>query len=199
MATVSLTEAKNKRRQIKTAATRIRNYVDNFNVEQGSRYDITERKQKLSDLWNQFDDIQSKIESLENADLTIADKETFAEQQQNQRANFETAYFALITKCELILDQFSIPRTQITDNLQGTPISNNSRDSRIRLPKIDLPHFSRVYEDWYTYQDTFEKLIHNNNSLTDIEKFHYLRSSLKERAAEVIKSLEITTDNYQEV
>jgi len=73
MATVSLTEAKNKRRQIKTAATHIRNYVDNFNVEQGSRYDITERKQKLSDLWNQFDDIQSKIESLENADLTIAD------------------------------------------------------------------------------------------------------------------------------
>jgi len=198
MATVSLTEAKNKRRQIKTAATRIRNYVDNFNVEQGSRYDITERKQKLSDLWNQFDDIQSKIESLENADLTIADKENLAEQQQNQRANFETAYFALMTKCELILDQFSIPRTQITDNLQSTHTSNNSRDSRIRLPKIDLPHFSGAYEDWYTYQDTFEKLIHNNNSLTDIEKFHYLRSSLKEKAAEVIKSLETTTDNYQE-
>jgi len=50
----------------------------------------------------------------------------------------------------------------------------------------------------YTYQDIFEILIHNNNSLTEIGKFYYLRSSLKERAAEVIKSLETTTDNYQE-
>jgi len=68
MATVSLAEAKNKRRQVKTATTRIRNYIDNFNVEQGSRYDIIERKQKLADLWNQFDDIQSIIESLEISD-----------------------------------------------------------------------------------------------------------------------------------
>jgi len=131
--------------------------------------------------------------------LTIADKEALAEQQQNQRANFETAYFALITKCELILDQFSIPRTQVTDNLQGTHTSNNNRDSRICFPKIDLPYFSGAYEDWYTYQNTFEKSIHNNNnSFTAVEKFHYLHSSLKERAAEIIKSLETTTNNYQE-
>ncbi|XP_011858104.1 PREDICTED: uncharacterized protein LOC105555686 [Vollenhovia emeryi] len=55
------------------------------------------------------------------------------------------------------------------------------------------------YEDWYSYQDTFEKLIHSNESLATIEKFHYLRSSLKDRAAEVIRSIEITTDNYPEV
>lgn len=44
----------------------------------------------------------------------------------------------------------------------------------------------------------FEKLIHLNDSLTDIEKFHYLRSSLKDKAAEVIKSIETITDNYHE-
>nr|XP_012215470.1 PREDICTED: uncharacterized protein LOC105667914 isoform X2 [Linepithema humile] len=198
MATLSLTEAKNKRRQIKAAATRIKNYIENFNVEEGSQYDITERKQKLSDLWNQFDDIQSTIESLENADMSIADKEALTEQQQIQRMSFETAYFGLMTKCELILEQFNTPRAQNIENLQGTHTGNNSRDLRIRLPKINLPHFAGSYEDWYTYQDTFEKLIHNNNDITEIEKFHYLRSSLREKAAEIIKSIETTTDNYQE-
>lgn len=66
------------------------------------------------------------------------------------------------------------------------------------MPKIELPVFSGSYDDWYFYQDTFEKLIHINNSLSEIEKFHYLRSSLKGKAAEIIKSIETTTDNYNE-
>lgn len=46
--------------------------------------DITERKQKLSGLWNQFDDAQGTIELLKNADVSITDKEAFAEQQHIQ-------------------------------------------------------------------------------------------------------------------
>jgi len=34
--------------------------------------------------------------------------------------------------------------------------------------------------------------------LTDIEKFYYLRSSLKDKAAEIVKSIETTTDNYND-
>lgn len=41
-------------------------------------------------------------------------------------------------------------------------------------------------------------MIHSNTSLSEIEKFHYLRSSLKDKAAEVIKSIETTTANYHE-
>jgi len=64
--------------------------------------------------------------------------------------------------------------------------------------KIDLPVFAAAYDDWYSYRDTFEKLIHLNDGLTEIEKFYYLRSSLKDTAADVIKSLEIITENYRE-
>lgn len=58
--------------------------------------------------------------------------------------------------------------------------------------------FTGSYDDWYSYQDTFEKLIHDNAQLTDIEKFHYLRSSLQDNAAQIIKSIETTSDNYME-
>jgi len=35
-----------------------------------------------------------------------------------------------------------------------------------------------------------------NSSLTEIKIFHYLRSFLKDKAAEIIKFIETTTDNY---
>ncbi|XP_077266386.1 uncharacterized protein LOC143899738 [Temnothorax americanus] len=54
------------------------------------------------------------------------------------------------------------------------------------------------FEDWYSFKDTFEKLIHQNGDVSVIEKFHYLRSSLKDKAAEIIQSLDTTTDNYDD-
>lgn len=67
-----------------------------------------------------------------------------------------------------------------------------------QIAKIKLLVFSGAYDDWYSLQDTFKKLIHNNNDLTDIERFHYLWSSLQDKAAEIIKSNETTTANYNE-
>ena len=41
-------------------------------------------------------------------------------------------------------------------------------------------------------------MIHANQNLSEIEKFHYLRSFLKDKVTEIIKSIEITTDNYKD-
>jgi len=81
---------------------------------------------------------------------------------------------------------------------ENQPNVSGTRESHVKLPKIQLPVFLGAYDDWYSYQDTFEKLIHQNNNFSEIEKFHYLRSSLKGKAAEIIKSIETTTDNYNE-
>lgn len=97
-----------------------------------------------------------------------------------------------------MLEHFDRRETPASMSNELNNLENTMRQSRVRLPKIELPVFSGSYEDWYSYQDTFEKLIHTNNSLADIEKFHYLRSSLRDKAAEVIRFIEITTDNYHE-
>lgn len=76
--------------------------------------------------------------------------------------------------------------------------SVSSRETRVKLPKIDLPVFAGAYDDWYSYRDTFEKLIHLNEDLSEIERFHYLGSSLKDTAADIIKSIETTAANYSE-
>nr|CAI5833055.1 unnamed protein product [Callosobruchus analis] len=46
------------------------------------------------------------------------------------------------------------------------------------------------------FRDSFESLINQRDSITKIQKFHYLRASLESSAAQLIKSLEFSADNY---
>ncbi|KYN50342.1 hypothetical protein ALC62_14061, partial [Cyphomyrmex costatus] len=64
------------------------------------------------------------------------------------------------------------------------------------LPVISLPTFSRNYEQWQQFYDTFQALVHNNVQLDSIQKFHYLKSALSDSAAQVIHSLQTTNENY---
>lgn len=40
----------------------------------------------------------------------------------------------------------------------------------IRLPTIELPKFKGVIDEWLGFRDTFESLVHNNETITDIQK-----------------------------
>jgi len=112
------------------------------------------------------------------------------------RAHFEEAYFHLMSLFDQRLNLFEQSHVIQPDNSHGR--TQNNPESHIRLPKIQLPNFSGSYENWYTFHNSFEKLIHANENLSAIEKFHYLQSSLSDKTAEVIKSFDITTDNYAE-
>ncbi|XP_058816978.1 uncharacterized protein LOC131680277 [Topomyia yanbarensis] len=68
--------------------------------------------------------------------------------------------------------------------------------SRVKLPDIRLPSFSGKIREWVTVRDTFRSLIDNNNQLTDVDKFTYLRSSLSGDALQEVSSLELSADNY---
>ncbi|XP_018367012.1 PREDICTED: uncharacterized protein LOC108763673 [Trachymyrmex cornetzi] len=201
MDSMSLLEAKTKRTTAKASLTRHKTAIENFEVTNGSRHDITERKKRLTELWNLFDIVQSRIELLEFQDPSLTNKDELLAQQQQHRSQFENIYFSIISRCDSLIEYFDqrnpvLSSQRQNDELQARAPTN--RESRIKLPKIELPVFTGDFEDWYTYQDTFEKLIHANNSLTEIEKFHYLRSSLKDKASEIIKSIETTTDNYKD-
>lgn len=70
------------------------------------------------------------------------------------------------------------------------------RSSQVKLPRIELPTFNGKYEEWHAFFDLFNSLIHSNRDISDTQKFHYLRSSLKGDAAEIVSSLEICGTNY---
>lgn len=59
-----------------------------------------------------------------------------------------------------------------------------------------MPQFDGSFNEWLPFRDTFKSLIHENQKLSNIQKFHYLNSSLKGDAARVIQSLGVSDSNY---
>ncbi|KAJ8966497.1 hypothetical protein NQ317_019892 [Molorchus minor] len=65
-----------------------------------------------------------------------------------------------------------------------------------KLPKIELPQFSGEIREWETFYSIFKSLIHDNNTLTNADKVHYLVGRLKGSALGICSGLAPTGDNY---
>lgn len=181
---LSESEAKTKRRSIKATATRLRNFIEFPQAQHVSKFELIERRKKLASLFEQYDEVQSRIEVL----TTESDSSTLATHAED-RARFEEAYFELMSLYDQHINLLEQPHSSSRSNNNDSNqfAYQNYSDSHIRLPKIQLPIFLGLYEDWYTFCDLFEKLIHTNERLSAIQKFHYLRSFLKDKAAEVVR------------
>ncbi|XP_074033910.1 uncharacterized protein [Leptinotarsa decemlineata] len=64
------------------------------------------------------------------------------------------------------------------------------------LPKIELPEFSGEIRQWETFHSLFKSMIHDNASLTDLDKIHFLVGSLRGPASGICAGFSITGDNY---
>ena len=71
-------------------------------------------------------------------------------------------------------------------------------ESRVRLPKISLPYFKGNPIYWTAFWVAYESAIHNNSSLSNIDKFNYLRSLLEMSAYDAIAGLTLSAANYTE-
>ncbi|CAK1598343.1 unnamed protein product [Parnassius mnemosyne] len=69
--------------------------------------------------------------------------------------------------------------------------------AQARLPKLELPKFDGNIEHWQTFFDTFSTLVHENNNIRSIEKFHYLLTCLSGSALSIAKGVPVTSDNYK--
>ena len=70
---------------------------------------------------------------------------------------------------------------------------------RVKLPNLSLKRFNGDLTKWMTFWDTFESAVHNNPTLSSIDKFNYLNSLLESAAAaEAIAGLTLMSANYEE-
>ena len=65
-----------------------------------------------------------------------------------------------------------------------------------RLPKLVLPSFNGNPLEWQSFWDAFRSAVHDNSSVSDIQKFNYLRAQLRDGADRVIAGLPLTSANY---
>jgi len=67
---------------------------------------------------------------------------------------------------------------------------------KIKLPTIEIPKFGGQITDFKHFYDTFNSLIINNQALDDVQKFHYLLSSVTNEAHQLIQNLPVTQQNF---
>ena len=67
-----------------------------------------------------------------------------------------------------------------------------------RLTKLSLPTFSGDILEWQHFWESFETTIHENHTLTDVQKFTYLQSLLESDAMNIIDVLNLSSANYHE-
>lgn len=65
------------------------------------------------------------------------------------------------------------------------------------MSTIELSTFRRNFAEWRAFKDTFLALIHKNESLSDVRRLCYLKSSVKGDSYNMNQSLETIKSNFQ--
>lgn len=189
---------KRKRGAIKGQLTRFETYVKGFSAGPADYTQLEVRLDQCQKLWAEYNETQLDIEVLSD-DIAVSDKD---------RADFEELYFrvmgaanaALANNPQNRVTPLSPQAASSTSVAAGSSIQPSgvqpSLVPSVKFPAINLPSFSGNYEEFMSFFDSFKALIHDNPSLSDIERFHYLRSALQGEAAQVISCLETTSANY---
>lgn len=177
---------------IKARVTRFTTYVNKLTDTQADSEQSLNSEQ-INEMRQRLDDIIPLLSEYYEIDFQILESDPNAEAE----SDFENAYYAVVAKVKALLNQYE----NETEKRSISPSSSNRSNSvnsgsSIRLPTISIPKFSGDTSDWLEYFEIFKSLVHENDSLNDIKRLHYLKASLQGDAAQIIKSLEFTASNY---
>ena len=181
------------RRVVKSSLTRFKTFVRE-SMRSTPVDNVQKRLAAHVPLFERFSKLQDQI------DIAVMDTD-MEPAQSDERDQFSDLYFSLITEVE------SYIKTVTLDNNKGSTanppsgsavnsIASHSQHHLIKLPTIQLPSFDGNYNDWVKFRDTFTYLIHQNDSLSDVQRFHYLSATLHGAAARVIQTLGVSEANY---
>ncbi|XP_011164066.1 uncharacterized protein LOC105198908 [Solenopsis invicta] len=178
-----LSSLRRQRGTIKGSCTRIETFVNSVNrVSSDIRAQLDERRARLDALYVEYCKVQSQLEALDESEV-------------EDRIAFEDVIYSLCAKLRQLL-QADEYRSNTRASTPGSKRVESESAAHVRLPKLNLPTFSGKYEEWFPFRDTFTSVIHNNKSLSDIQRFQYLRASLTDKALDIVKTLEISDSNY---
>ena len=117
-------------------------------------------------------------------DVTESRQSVTVTEQANPSQNFT-----------VVVSEVETPPATSSSTLAGT---RSTRETRIRLPKLELRQFNGELTSWMAFWDSFEAAIHNNHELSSVDKFNYLNTLLEDSAAAAVAGLTLTSANYGE-
>lgn len=185
-----LKELVTKRISIKGQITKFKNYLTSLSSEPKlvklQLAELTLKLAKIEALSVKFDDLQSEIEVLNSESISI---------EIDERDAIEQDFISNIVSAKTLLETHARRRDSCCSN-HDESCHYDHQEVGLKLPQIQISKFDGAYFRWLEFRDTFESLIHNNNKISPIHKFHYLISYLQGDAARIISNLEVSSANY---
>ncbi|XP_068143648.1 uncharacterized protein [Drosophila tropicalis] len=95
---------------------------------------------------------------------------------------------------QLLVERLLSPQQSSSSSGSQSVATAATRDCE--LPKINIKPFGGDYKEWHAFKDLFESTIHGKTTLTNIQKFHHLKSCVIGEAAILIQHLPVVDANY---
>ncbi|XP_056637689.1 uncharacterized protein LOC130445826 [Diorhabda sublineata] len=184
-----LLELKEQRDVVIEKLSRFINFIKRAN--ESDLLELESRLDHVSSIFNHFEQVQSRIESLEKCTTNSEYRETFENSffkaqasAKNKIVEFHSNIQARITASHNVASQNNLFNNSVTVN------------SKITLPPIDLPIFDGDKKKWVFFIQRFQALVDQNQQLSQVEKLYYLQGRLRGEAEKLIQQLELTDENY---
>ncbi|XP_055588728.1 uncharacterized protein LOC129741053 [Uranotaenia lowii] len=179
-------------------------FIQTYQID-SDRCQLSSRLHVIDTVYSEFFEIRSKIELLldeadekeqKDADSEVKGEIAKQREEENDKVlqQFDDRYFAIRGDLLRLQGDKDALGVNTTSNSPSQSASGNT--SRVKLPEIRLPSFSGKIREWITFRDSFRSLIHDNEHLTSMDKFTYLRSSLQGDALKEINNIELSEANY---
>lgn len=183
-----------KRAGFRSRLTVLKKFMEKYNISDITSVSNVEMKEislrlnQLNELMCNFNCVQTEMEEYsDNLD-----------EQISERNITETEFFTQIAFAQELVELFSTKNKEDrASNGATSSCCHGHNNNSVQLPIINLPTFDGSHTKWLEFRDTFKTLIHDNDSIAPINKFHYLRNSLQSGASVVIRSLEFVAKNYE--
>jgi hypothetical protein len=147
-------------------------------------HELQVRLNKLSNIHFKFETAQEELEANDELD------------HSQDTVSFEEQYYLVEAKFHELLHKTHGSDSSSEHGSNRLSESPHVARSHITLPSIELPSYDGTASKLLYFRDTFESLIVNNKTLLNVQKLHYLTSSLKGEAKQLISNLPITNDNF---
>ncbi|XP_011405640.1 PREDICTED: uncharacterized protein LOC105313699 [Amphimedon queenslandica] len=144
---------------------------------------------KLSQLRLGLGEKLDYLHKLDEEILTLTDDEEEVMQDIEEADKFMQEIYDKLVKIDSCLA--AVPASK-------EPASSMSYSTQARLPKLNLPKFCGDITEWVTFWDLYQAVMHNNDQISEVEKFTYLQTLLTKEAKDTIAGLALTAAKYSE-
>nr|XP_015840141.1 PREDICTED: uncharacterized protein LOC107399015 [Tribolium castaneum] len=143
-----------------------------------------------------FEESQKRVQRSDKGVPVDSEQEARIVEQELNEKRFQEAYFKE-KKFVVAENAYFKALIKLSDEFEGSSRIKGEKRTNITLPQVKIPTFSRNYEKWAEFEDTFGKLVHENKMLSEVEKMQYLKIHISGEVARVIQHFHITSDNYE--